>query len=90
MLVFYYGYHCNHCVKQLFGLHDDIERFRALGATVVAVSADLPETTRDASASMVRLRSRSCRIPATSWPSNMAFSAHNARASRRTTSMASS
>src|SRR5208283_3555013 len=45
VLVFYYGYHCIHCVGQLFVLHDDIERFRELGATVVAVSADPSETT---------------------------------------------
>jgi peroxiredoxin len=47
VLVFYFGYHCNHCVGQLFALHNDIERFRALHATVVAVSADPAETTRD-------------------------------------------
>jgi peroxiredoxin Q/BCP len=45
VLVFYYGYHCNHCVGQLLALHDDIDRFRELAATVVAVSADPPETT---------------------------------------------
>jgi peroxiredoxin Q/BCP len=47
VLVFYYGYHCNHCVSQLFGLQKDIERFRELGAKVVAVSADPPELTRE-------------------------------------------
>jgi peroxiredoxin len=46
VLVFYYGYHCNHCVSQLFGLHKDIGKFRELGASVVAVSADPPELTR--------------------------------------------
>ena len=46
VLVFYYGYHCNHCVSQLFALHDDIARFRELGAEVIAVSADPPEWTR--------------------------------------------
>ena len=46
VLVFYYGYHCNHCVAQLFALNGDIARFRELGAEVVAVSADPPETTR--------------------------------------------
>jgi peroxiredoxin len=45
VLVFYYGYHCNHCVGQLFALHDDIGKFRELGAEVVAVSADPPEWT---------------------------------------------
>jgi peroxiredoxin len=47
VLVFYYGSYCSHCVGQLLAVHDDIERFRALGATVVAVSADPPETTRE-------------------------------------------
>lgn len=46
VLVFYYGYHCNHCVSQLFALDKDIARFRELGVTVVAVSADPPELTR--------------------------------------------
>lgn len=47
VLVFYYGYHCDHCVSQLFALHKDIEKFRELGAKVVAVSADPPEQTRE-------------------------------------------
>jgi len=47
VLIFYYGYHCNHCVSQLFALHDDIQKFRELGAEVLAVSADPPEVTRD-------------------------------------------
>ncbi len=46
VLVFYYGYHCNHCVGQLFALHDDTEKFREMGAQVVAISADPPELTR--------------------------------------------
>jgi peroxiredoxin len=46
VLVFYYGYYCNHCVAQLFALHDDIARLRELGAEVLAVSADPPELTR--------------------------------------------
>jgi peroxiredoxin len=46
VLVFYYGYHCNHCVGQLFALHDDVAKFRELGATVVAVSADSHEWTQ--------------------------------------------
>lgn len=46
VLVFYYGYYCNHCVSQLFALDQDIEKFRELGATVVAISADEPELTR--------------------------------------------
>jgi len=47
VLVFYYGYHCNHCVGQLFALHDDIQVFREVGAQVITVSADPPELTRD-------------------------------------------
>jgi peroxiredoxin len=47
VLVFYYGYTCNHCVSQLFGLSKDIEKFRELGAQVVAVSADPLELTRE-------------------------------------------
>ncbi len=47
VLVFYYGYHCNHCVSQLFALDKDIDKFRELGVTVVSVSADAPELTRE-------------------------------------------
>ncbi len=47
VLVFYYGYHCNHCVSQLFALDKDLERFRELGARVVAISADPVEVTRE-------------------------------------------
>jgi peroxiredoxin len=46
VLVFYYGYNCNHCVSQLFGLNKDIDKFRELGARVVAISADPPAFTR--------------------------------------------
>jgi peroxiredoxin len=45
VLVFYYGYTCNHCVSQLFGLNKDLEKFRELGATVVAISPDTAKTT---------------------------------------------
>lgn len=47
VLVFYYGYHCNHCVSQLFALNKDIEKFRELGAIVLAVSADPSDQTRE-------------------------------------------
>lgn len=40
VVVFYYGYHCNHCVGQLFGLNEDLHRFTELGTQVVAISAD--------------------------------------------------
>jgi peroxiredoxin len=46
VLVFYYGYHCNHCVSQLFDLNEDLPLFRELGGRVIAVSADPPELTR--------------------------------------------
>lgn len=46
IVVFYYGYHCNHCVGQLFALKEDVEKFRELGVHVVALSADAPELTR--------------------------------------------
>jgi len=45
VLVFYYGYHCNHCVGQLFGLNEDLRRFTELGTQVVAISADPVELT---------------------------------------------
>ena len=47
VLVFYYGYYCNHCVSQLFALNGDVDKFRELQAEIVAISADPPETTRD-------------------------------------------
>jgi thioredoxin-dependent peroxiredoxin len=47
VLVFYYGYYCNHCVSQLFALHKDADKFHELGAEVVAISADTPELTRE-------------------------------------------
>ena len=46
VLVFYYGYHCNPCVSQLFALHADIQRFREIGAEIVAISADAPGITQ--------------------------------------------
>lgn len=47
VVVFYLGYYCNHCVAQLFDVNEDIERFRELGAEVVALSPDAPEMTRE-------------------------------------------
>jgi thioredoxin-dependent peroxiredoxin len=47
VLVFYYGYYCNHCVAQLFALQDDLAKFRELGAEILAVSPDLPEETAE-------------------------------------------
>lgn len=47
VLVFYYGYSCNHCVSQLFDLNEDLAYFRELGAAVVAVGPDAPAKTRE-------------------------------------------
>ncbi|MFL5341444.1 MAG: peroxiredoxin family protein [Gemmataceae bacterium] len=47
VVVFYYGYYCDHCVAQLFGLKEDYDKFRELGAEVVALSADTTEQTRE-------------------------------------------
>lgn len=47
VVIFYYGYWCDHCVAQLFGVHEDIARFRELGARVVAVSADSSKLTKE-------------------------------------------
>ena len=46
VLVFYLGYYCNACVHHLFELNADLDRFRSLGAEVVAISADASELTR--------------------------------------------
>jgi peroxiredoxin Q/BCP len=45
VLIFYFGYHCNHCVSQLFDVNEDLHYFKQLGATVLAISADPPEET---------------------------------------------
>jgi peroxiredoxin Q/BCP len=47
VVVFYYGYHCSHCVSQLFGLAKDLDSFAEFGASVVALSSDPAETTRE-------------------------------------------
>lgn len=47
VVVFYFGYQCNHCVSQLFDVNEDIRHFRNLGATVVAISPDKSEHTRE-------------------------------------------
>lgn len=47
VVVFYYGYYCNHCVSQLFALQEDIAKFRELGAEVMAISADTPQQTTE-------------------------------------------
>ena len=46
VLIFYYGYHCVACVRQLFDVNRDLPLFREVGARVVAISADPPELTR--------------------------------------------
>ncbi|MBS0263218.1 MAG: redoxin domain-containing protein [Planctomycetes bacterium] len=45
VLVFYYGYHCGHCVAQLQALDKDLKKFRDLGVNIVALSADPPSLT---------------------------------------------
>jgi len=45
VVVFYFGYGCDHCVSQLFALQQDIRYFRDLGAEVVAISDDPPAET---------------------------------------------
>src|SRR5436309_9434848 len=47
VIVFYYGYYCDHCVSQLFGVQEDYHYFRELGTEVVALSADKTEETRE-------------------------------------------
>jgi peroxiredoxin len=46
VLIFYYGYHCVACVRQLFEINRDLPLFREVGTPVVAISADPPELTR--------------------------------------------
>ncbi len=46
IVVFYLGYHCDHCVSQLFDLNEDIQLFDELGVQVVALSPDSKELTR--------------------------------------------
>lgn len=47
LVVFYYGYYCDHCVAQLFALDADYTRFRALGGQILAISADEPAHTAE-------------------------------------------
>jgi len=47
VVVVYLGYHCNHCVGQLFGIEEDYKYFRELGSEVVAVSPDTVKQTKD-------------------------------------------
>jgi len=46
VLIFSYGFHCIHCVRQLSDLDRDLPFFREVGARVLAISADPPELTR--------------------------------------------
>jgi len=45
VLIFYYGYWCDHCVVQLFDVDEDLKYFKEIGARVVAVSSDPAEET---------------------------------------------
>ncbi len=46
VLIFSYGFHCIHCVRQLSDVKRDLPLFGEVGARVVAISADPPEATR--------------------------------------------
>ncbi len=46
VLIFYYGFQCAACARQLFAINADLPLFREVGANVVAISADPPEMTR--------------------------------------------
>ena len=46
VLIFYYGYHCPNCVRQLRYVNKDLPLFREVGARVIAISADPAELTR--------------------------------------------
>jgi peroxiredoxin len=46
VLIFYYGYYCPNCVRQLRDINKDLTLFREIGARVVALSADPPGLTR--------------------------------------------
>ncbi|HTU26180.1 MAG TPA: redoxin domain-containing protein, partial [Pirellulales bacterium] len=45
-VVFYLGYSCNACIHHLVELSADVERFADLGSSIVAISADPAEQTR--------------------------------------------
>jgi peroxiredoxin len=46
VVVFYLGYSCDHCVTQLFGIHQDRRFFDEVGAQTVAISVDSSERSR--------------------------------------------
>lgn len=47
VLIFYHGYLCPNCVRQLFEANRDLPLFHEAGARVAAISADPPERTQD-------------------------------------------
>jgi peroxiredoxin Q/BCP len=47
VLIFYYGFECRGCVRDLYGANKDLPLFREVGARVVGISADPPELTRE-------------------------------------------
>jgi peroxiredoxin len=47
VLIFYHGYLCPNCVRQLFDVNRDLHLLDKLGARVAAISADSPEFTRE-------------------------------------------
>ncbi|MBL8816725.1 MAG: TlpA family protein disulfide reductase [Planctomyces sp.] len=48
LVVFNYGYSCEHCVEQLKALQEDIHFFAELGASIVTLSSESPESSLDA------------------------------------------
>lgn len=47
VLIFYHGYLCPNCVRQLFEVNRDLPLFHKLGAHVAAISADPPGLTQE-------------------------------------------
>ena len=66
VLIFYLGYHCDHCVKQLFDVARDLSLFREVGVQVAAISADPPD----------RERSQGFRFPVLSDPDRQVTQAY--------------
>lgn len=53
--IFYSGFHCEHCVTQLYSIQQDLSYFRELGVSVVALSRQSFEQTEAGSAEHGRL-----------------------------------
>ena len=55
VLVFYYGYYCDHCVAQLYAINQDLAYFKELGAEVAA-SARIRRKRRERSSLSTRTK----------------------------------